>query len=423
MGRHSSAFAIDAAVLPQPGGTPTLRWSDFSVSAVVAGLIAIVVGFSGPVAIIFTAAAEGRLSPAQTSSWLLAASVGSGAVGIALTLWTRMPVVIAWSTPGAAVLVTSIGNHPFSAMVGAYLIAAVAMIVLSASGGFDAVMAKIPMPVVMGMLAGILLEFVVGAFGAVRSTPVIGLSVVVVYLVVQRWSARWAVPVALVAGVSASLATGSITNAGSGLSFASAELTMPTFSIGAFFGVALPLFVVTLTAQNAAGLGVMRSFGYPARARNLVTATGIGSVVGAFFGSHAINLAAITAALCAGPGAHPNPLRRWPAAITTGVAYLVVGVLGGTIVAVFAGLPAALIAAVAGAALLPTFIASITSAVGDTDHRMAALVCFAVTASGLSIVGVGAACWGLLAGLIVTAIDAGVGRAQQLSQRKTSDTA
>ncbi|MEO8850805.1 MAG: benzoate/H(+) symporter BenE family transporter [Allobranchiibius sp.] len=386
-----------------------LRLSDFSTSTVVAGLIAIVVGFSGPVAIIFTAASAGHLTAGQTSSWLLAASVGSGVVGIALTLWTRMPVVIAWSTPGAALLVTSIGAHPFSDMVGAYVICAVAMIAIAISGAFDAVMARIPMPVVMGMLAGILLEFVVGAFGAVRSAPAVALSVIVVYFVVQRLSARWAVPAALLAGLVVSLSTGSVRGAGVAVSFARAELTLPTFSPGAFFGVALPLFVVTLTAQNAAGLGVLRSFGYPARARNLVTATGVGSLVGAFFGSHAINLAAITAALCAGPSAHPDPRRRWTAALTTGVAYLVVGILGGTLVALFAGLAVALIAAVAGVALLPTFSSSLTSAVHDADHRPAALVCFAVTASGISVVGVGAACWGLLAGLLVTGIDSGMG--------------
>lgn len=386
-----------------PSTPPLLRRSDLSVSALVAGVIAIVIGYAGPAVVIFRAADAGGLTAAQTSSWILVASVSCGVIGLALTLWTRTPIVVAWSTPGAAVLVTAIGDYAYSDVIGAYLVAAVAMTALAASGLFDALMRRLPTSLVSAMLAGILFRFVADAFGALATAPAIAGAVIAAFLVTRRWSIRWAVPAALLAGVVVSALLGDLELGGVRLRLAAPVFTAPTFDLGAMVGVALPLFVVTLTAQNAAGLGVLRSLGYPADARRLVTATGLGSVVGAAFGSHAINLAAITAALCAGPTAHPDPYRRWPAGVSAGVCYLVIGVFGGTLIAVFGALPGALIASLAGVALVGSFAGAVSGAVADPHGREAAVICFAATASGLTVAGIGAPFWGLLLGAIAQA--------------------
>lgn len=381
-----------------------LRRSELSASAIVAGVIAIVIGYAGPAVVIFQAADAGGLSAAQTTSWIFAASITCGVIGIALTLWTRTPIVVAWSTPGAAVLVSAIGDYAYSDVIGAYLVAAVAMTALAASGTFDALMRRLPAPIVSAMLAGILLHFVADAFGALAASPAIAGSVVFAFLLVRRWSARWAVPAALLAGVGVSWMLGELAFDGVRLQLAAPVFTAPSFDLGAVVGIALPLFVVTLTAQNAAGLGVLRSLGYAADARRLVTATGLGSIIGAFFGSHAINLAAITAALCAGPGAHPDPRRRWPAGVAAGVAYLVVGAFGGTLIAVFALLPGALVAALAGVALVAAFAGAVSGAVAEPGTREAAVICFAATASGLTVAGIGAPFWGLVLGVVTQAL-------------------
>lgn len=381
-----------------------LRRSDLSLSAIVAGVIAIVIGYAGPAVVIFQAADAGGLTAAQTTSWVLAASISCGVIGIVLTLWTRTPVVVAWSTPGAAVLVSAVGDYAYSDVIGAYLVAAVAMTVLAASGTFDALMRRLPAPIVSAMLAGILLHFVADAFGSFASSPAIAGAVVLAFLLVRRWSARWAVPAALLAGIVVSGALGELSFDGVRLQLAAPVFTAPSFDLGAMIGIALPLFVVTLTAQNAAGLGVLRSLGYPADARRLVTATGIGSIAGAFFGSHAVNLAAITAAMCAGPGAHPDPRRRWPAGVAAGIAYLLVGAFGGTLIAVFALLPGALVASLAGVALIAAFAGAVSGAVAEPGARDAAVICFAATASGLTVVGIGAPLWGLLLGVLTQSL-------------------
>ncbi|GAA1876046.1 benzoate/H(+) symporter BenE family transporter [Myceligenerans crystallogenes] len=375
-------------------------WGDLSVSAAVAGFIAVVVSYSGPMVIILAAAEAGRLSAGQTASWVWAVSIGSGLTCLGLSLWTRQPVITAWSTPGAALLVSSLDQFTFGEAVAAYLLSALAITVVGLTGIFGKLMATIPAPLVSAMLAGILFSFGVGLFDAVAATPLVPLVVFAAYLAVKRFSARYAVLCALVAGVVAVAATGGFDMAGVRLEIARPEWTAPEFGWAALVGIGIPMFVVTMASQNATGLGVLQTSGYTPDDRKLVGVTGLVSVLLAPFGSHAINLAAITAAICTGPEAHTDPRKRWPAGVFCGLFYLLIGTFGATLVALFTGLPGELVAAIAGVALLGALMGGLKGAMDDAAHREAALVTLLVTASGLTLFGIGSAFWGLILGIL-----------------------
>ncbi|WP_412544112.1 benzoate/H(+) symporter BenE family transporter [Longispora sp. K20-0274] len=373
---------------------------DFSPSAAVAALVAVLVGFSGPFAIVTQAADAGHLTAGQRASWVWAIAVGSGVTSLALSWWTRMPVITAWSTPGAALLVTSLGDYPYRAAVGAFLLSAVAMTVIGLTGVFGRLIERIPRGIVSALLAGILLQFVLHAFQAVPGAPVLTVAVIVVFVLAKRLASRYAVLVALLVGVAIAAAQGQL----DGLSRVTAhvtrpEFTMPAFSLSAIISIGIPMLLVTSASQNAPGLGVLRASGYTPDDRKLLGGTGIVSVLLAPFGSHAVNLAAITAAICTGPEAHPDPRRRYTAGMSAGVFYLLIGVFSAGLVQAFAALPKALIAVVAGVALLGAVLTGLVGAVEDVPAREAALITLAVTASGVTVLGIGSAFWGLLAGL------------------------
>ncbi|PSL51954.1 benzoate membrane transport protein [Saccharothrix carnea] len=370
---------------------------DVSLPSVVAGLLAVVVSYSGPMVIVLAAAKAGHLTPGQTTSWVWAVSIGSGLTCVLLSLWTRTPVVTAFSTPGAALLVSTLDDHPYGAAIGAFVLAGILTAAVGFSGLFGRLMAVIPAPIVSGVLAGILFAFGVDAFRNLGVAPLVVGAVIVGYLVVKRFSARYAVLGALALGVPAALVTGTRLSSVS-LEWARPEWTTPHFTAASAIGIGIPLLVVTLASQNAPGLGVLRTSGYPTPDRLLIGTTGIASTLLAPFGSHAINLAAITAAICTGPEAHPDPRRRYPAAVACGVFYLVVGTFGATLLSVFLTLPGPLIAAVAGVALLGSLGAAITDTTALASHREGALIAFLVTASGVTLFGVGSAFWGLLFG-------------------------
>jgi benzoate membrane transport protein len=375
-------------------------FSDLSLSAAVAGFIAVVVSYSGPMVIILTAAHVAQLTPGQTTSWVWAVSIGSGATCIALSLWTRNPVITAWSTPGAALLVSSLGHYSFGEAIGAYLVSAVAITLVGLTGVFGKLMARVPGPLVAAMLAGILFSFGVGMFDALPDTPIVPAVVLVTYLVVKRFTARYAVLAALVTGIAAAAATSTLDISNVRLELARPEWTTPTFGLAALVGLGIPRFIVTMASQNAPGLGVLKAAGFTPDDRKLIGTTGIASVLLAPFGSHAINLAAITAAICTGPEAHSDPRKRWPAGVFCGLFYLLVGLFGATLVSVFTGLPGQLVAAVAGVALLGALMGGLHGAMADTDHRESALITFLVTASGITLFGIGSAFWGLAFGLL-----------------------
>lgn len=376
---------------------------DFSLSAAVAGLIAVMVSYGGPAAIIFQASAKAGLTPGQLTSWIWAISIGSGLAGLVLSLAYRAPVIVAWSTPGAALLAAGWAAYPYPEAVGAFVLAGVAITVFGATGLFSALMERIPRAVVAAMLAGILFRFGVEVFTALSGAPLLVAPMLACYLVVKRLSPRYAILATLLAGLAASAALGLLHLGAVDAALARPELTRPDFRLGALMGLGVPLFLVTMTGQNATGLGVLRTAGYKTPGGPLVAATGALSTLLAPFGAHGINLAAITAAICTGAEAHADPERRYVAGVVCGLAYLVVGLFGATLVGVFAALPAPLVAVISGLALFGALMAGLTQAMGDAPQREAALVTFLITVSGVTLWGVGSAFWGLVGGVLANA--------------------
>ncbi|SDM23637.1 benzoate/H(+) symporter BenE family transporter [Allokutzneria albata] len=386
-------------VLAAQGTDRRSFFSDASLSSFVAALIAVVVSYSGPAVIVLTAAQAGRLTPGQTTSWLWAISIGSGITCLVLSLWTKVPVITAWSTPGAALLVTSIGHYSYASAIGAFLVSALAITVVGFSGVFGRLMAFVPDALVSAMLAGILFSFGVEAFRALGQGPLVAAAVLLGYVLAKRFSARYAVPVALLLGVSAAAASGGLDFRGVALELASPQWTTPVFDTAAIIGIGVPLFVVTMASQNAPGLAVLHASGYRPGDRLLVGGTGLTSLALAPFGCHAVNLAAITAAICTGEESHRDPRRRYPAGVFCGLLYLLIGALGGTLIGVFTGLPKELVAAIAGVALIGALISGLSGAMATPRDREPAAVTFLATASGLSLFGIGSAFWGLVFGL------------------------
>ena len=375
-------------------------WRDVSVSAVLAGFVAVVVSYSGPLVIVLAAASAGRLDSAQTSSWVWAISIGSGLTCIGLSLRTRMPVITAWSTPGAALLVTSLGAYSYAEAIGAFLVTGLLITLVGLTGVFGRLMRQVPGAVVSAMLAGILFSFGTGVFTSLKSAPYIAGSVLVAYLLGKRLLPRYAVLVALAAGVAAAAAGSRLNVHLDGLELAAPVFTAPHFSVASLIGIAVPLTLATLASQNAPGMGVLAAAGYRPDDRLLIGSTGLASTALAPFGSHAVNLAAITAAICTGPEAHQDPRRRYVAGVSCGAFYLLIGMFGSTLVVLFAGLPKELVAAVAGVALFGALAGGLTGAVAEEKDREAALITFLATASGLTLFGIGSAFWGLLFGVL-----------------------
>jgi benzoate membrane transport protein len=376
---------------------------DFSLSAAVAGVIAVMVSYGGPAAIIFQAAKLAGLNSGQLTSWIWAISIGSGLAGVILSLFYRAPVIVAWSTPGAALLAAGWASYPYPEAIGAFLFAAVAITLCGATGLFGALMRRIPGSVVAAMLAGILFRFGVEVFTAMRATPFLVAPMLLAYLAMKRFLPRYAIVTTLLVGLGAAATLGLLDFSLVDASLARPEFTAPVFSLGALIGLGVPLFLVTMTGQNATGLGVLRTAGYKTPGGPLVAATGFLSLIFAPFGAHGINLSAITAAICTGPEAHGDPDKRYVAGVVCGVAYLLVGLFGATLVGVFTALPPGLIAAISGLALFGALISGLTQAMADEARREAALVTFLITVSGVSLFSVGSAFWGLLGGVLANA--------------------
>ena len=374
---------------------------DQSLSAVAAGFVTVLVGFASSAAIVFQAAQALGATPAQTASWMWALGIGMGLTCIGLSLRWKMPVVTAWSTPGAAVLVTSAAGVPMDEAVAGFLVSAVLIAVAGFSGLFERMLGRIPMSLASAMLAGVLLRFGIDAFTSIQTQPVLVLSMLATWLLTRRWWPRYAIIATLLVGIAVAAATSQLQLAGLRLELAQPVWTTPRPSLASVLGVALPLFVVTMASQNVPGVAVIRASGYAVPVSPAIGWTGAANVVLVPFGGFALNLAAITAAICMGPEAHPDPARRYVAAVWAGVFYLLVGVFGATVAGLFAAFPTELVLAIAGIALFGTLGNSLATALHAVDEREAALVTFLVTASGLSLLGIGAAFWGLVAGVIV----------------------
>ena len=369
------------------------------IHPIIAGLISVIVNYGGTFILVFQAARVAGLSPELTASWVWSVSIGVGVTGLLLSWATREPIITAWSTPAAAFLVVALATTPYAEAVGAYLISAAAFVVLGLSGCFEKVIRLVPPGVAAGLLAGILLPFGIGAFASVSVDPLLAGVLIAVYVVFKRFTARYAVVAILALGVVLLLAQARLDFSGLQLQFAAPVFTAPAFSFNALLSVAMPLFLITLTGQYMPGMLVLRNDGFRTSANPIVTVTGLGSLLMAPFGSHAFNIAAITAAICTGKEAHEQPSRRWVAGIAAGLFYIVVGVFGVTLAAVFMAFPASFITTLAGLALLGTIGGSLASALADARTRESALITFLAAAANITLFGIGGAFWGLLIGL------------------------
>lgn len=382
---------------PRPPSSP-IRFSDLT-HPVVAGLISVIVNYGGTFILVFQAAKVAGLSPALTASWVWSVSIGVGLTGLFLSWRYREPIITAWSTPAAAFLVTALATTPYAEAIGAYMISAAAFVVLGVSGCFERVIRLIPSGIASGLLAGILLQFGIGAFSSASIDPLLVGLLIMAYVILKRLCARYAVIGILVLGLALLLTQGRVDLSGLSLQFAVPVFTMPEFSLNALLSVALPLFLITLTGQYMPGMLVLRNDGFKTSANPIVTVTGLGSLIMAPFGSHAFNIAAITAAIATGREAHEDPSKRWIAGIAAGCFYVLVGVFGVTLAAVFMAFPATFIATLAGLALLGTIGTSLAGAVADPASREAALITFLASAANIKLLGIGGAFWGLVIGL------------------------
>ena len=373
-------------------------WKDISLSAVVAGFVAVLVGFTSSVVIVFQAAAALGATPEQTASWIWALGLGMGLTSLGLSLHYRQPVLTAWSTPGAALLVTAGAGVGMAEAVGAFMVCAVLITLAGATGCFERAMNRIPQALASALLAGVLARFAFDAFAAAQADFALVAVMFVVYLLGRRHWPRYAVPGVLLVGAAMALARGQLNFTAVPWQLATPVFTLPAFSLAATVGIALPLFVVTMASQNLPGVAAQRSAGYATPVSPVITTTGVATLLLAPFGGYAFNLAAITAAICMGRDAHEDPARRWVAAAAAGVFYIATGLLAGAVVALIAALPKVLVLALAGLALLGTVGAGLAAAMQDERQREPALITFVVSASGLTLWGVGPAFWGVLAG-------------------------
>ncbi len=375
-------------------------FKDMSLSAPVAGFIATVISYAGPLVIIFQAARTAGLPAEVLSSWIWAISIGSGVLGIALSLRYRAPVVIAWSAPGSALLVSLLPQVSLGEAVGAYLVANLIVLVVGLSGAFDKLVARLPLSVCAAMLAGILFSFGSALFTSLQEQPLLVLAMFVTYLICKRLSPRYAVVAVLLVGVGLVIGRGELSADAWVIGLATPVWITPEFSLTAMLNIGVPLAVVALTGQFIPGMALLRSSGYGAvPARPLLAGCGLGSLLLAPFACHGLALGAITAAICTGREAHERAERRYVAGVVGGVFYLLFGLFGATLVSLFTAFPQALVAALAGLALFGAIAASLAGAMGVPQEREAALVAFLVTASGMSFLGLSAAFWGLIFGL------------------------
>jgi benzoate membrane transport protein len=373
---------------------------DLSFSAIIAGLVAVIVGYASAIAIVYQAAQAAGATDAMMSSWILALGLGMGILGIGLSWYYRMPIVIAWSTPGAALLATSLVGQRLSDVIGAFVFVALLTIIVGVSGWFSKLMAKIPMSIAGAMLGGVLLNFGVAAFGAAGSQPVLVGLMFFSFLIAKRFLPRYAVIVLLMVGMGGAYGLGLMQPGSVELTLAQPVWVTPTLNWSVIIGIGLPLFVVTMTAQNMPGVAVLKTSGYDAPVSPIISSCGVASLILSPFGGYTFNLAAITAALCSSEDAHPNKQKRYVAGLACGVFNILVALAGGTIIALLASFPKEMVSCLAGLALLSAISSSISTAVSEVKYREAAMITFLVTISGVQFFGIASAFWGIVAGII-----------------------
>lgn len=384
-------------------------FKDLNLSAFTAGFVAVLVGFTSSVAIVFQAALAFNATPAEIASWMWALGIGMGLCSVIPSLWLKKPVMVAWSTPGAAVLATAglAGGFSMGEAVGAFMASAALITLFGVTGWFEKVMNRIPVAIASALLAGVLARFGMQAFAAAQTALPLVLVMLATYLLAKRLLPRYAVVLTLLGAIVYVAARGQLTWSEVTFSFAAPVLVMPKFTLAAIVSLAIPLFVVTMASQNLPGVAAIRAAGYGPDAADggipvskVITLTGVVTLLLAPFGAFALNLSAITAAICMGEEAHEDAGKRYTAAVSCGAIYIVIGIFGAAITGVLTAFPRELVVAIAGLALLGTIGSGLAAAVKDEAHREAALITFLVTLSGVVIAGVGSAFWGVVAGAL-----------------------
>jgi benzoate membrane transport protein len=397
-GHRRPADALPA--VSQAAGAGGRSWSDWSASSVTAGFLAVLVSFTGPLAIFYQAAQAAQVDGAGFASWVWGISIGAAVSGIVLSWVLRAPIITAWSAPGTALLITLFPGLSLNEAVGAYLTAAAILLAIGLSGSFDRVMAHVPKGVASGMMAGILLPFGLNAFRSTATLPLLACGMIIAWLAFRRWAPRYSVMLLLVAGVLLAFLLDTTHFSRVELKLVAPQFIAPAWSWASTFSLALPLVLVTLAGQYLPGMAVLKSSGYDTNVRQIMAVNSLVSLAVAVTGGITIAIAAITAAMCTGPDAHEDPRRRYVAGIANGVFYLLAGLCGGSIVMLFAALPKELVVTLAGLALLGPITANLAGIVAAEDHREAAVITFLATASGMSFLGLGSAFWGIVIGML-----------------------
>lgn len=375
---------------------------DLNLSAATAGFVAVLVGFTSSVAIVFQAAQAFGATPELITSWMWVLGLGMGLCSAIPSLVLRQPVMVAWSTPGAAVLATAglAGGFTMPQAVGAFMACAALIVLVGATGWFERVMNRIPVAIASALLAGVLARFGLQAFAAAQTALPLVLLMLLAYLLGRRFLPRYAVPLTLAVAVATVAANGQFNGSAVSLSLARPVFTAPEFTLSALVSLALPLFVVTMASQNLPGVAAIRSAGYRMPISKIITMTGLATLVLAPFGAFALNLSAITAAICMGEEAHPEKSKRYTAAVACGALYVVIGLFGAAVTGLLLAFPKELVLAIAGLALLGSIGGGLHTALRDDSHREAALITFLVTLSGVVIADIGSAFWGVVAGAL-----------------------
>jgi benzoate membrane transport protein len=377
-------------------------------SIVTSAIVAAVVGFGGTLAVIVAAAQAVGADGVQTGSWVTALCLAMAGTSGYLSIRHRLPIITAWSTPGAALIAGSAGAYRIDEAVGAFLLVGALIVLTAAFRPLGALIERIPTPIAAAMLAGVLFGFAAKVFQVLPGAPELVVPLVIGFFVIRLFSPSGAVIAVLAAGLVLAAALGLMAPLTEGLAFSRLAVIMPAFDATTLIGLGLPLYLVTMASQNLPGFAVLKAAGYPAPSRSILAVTGLASLVTGFFGAHTSNLAAITASICTGPDVHPDPAKRWLTGPIYALSYLVFAAFGASLVGLFAAMPAALIVTVAGLALIAPLTGALGAAMTEADSRLAAAVTFVVTASGLSLFGIGAAFWGLMCGLAVVGLGAAV---------------
>ena len=373
---------------------------DISLSAITAGFLVVLISYAGPMLIFFQAAALAQISNEVLSSWVWAVSFGGGISGIYLSWKYKMPIITAWSAPGAALLITLFPHMSVNEAISSYITAASIILLIGITGTFDKLIKHIPKGIAAGMMAGILFQFGINIFKSVSTMPVLALAMIGIYLICKRLIPKYAILVILFSGIGLAYGIGDVNPDSFRLSLAHPKYIAPIWSWESTFSFAIPLVLVSLTGQYLPGMAILKLSNYHVSAKPIITFTSFMSLATAFFGGITTTTAAITAALCTGKEANEDPSKRYVAGIFSGIFFLIGGTLAGSIVLIFTGLPKELIALLAGLALLGAIVSNLMSTLEEPEHREASAITFLATASGMTFLGLGSAFWGIVIGSI-----------------------